>query len=68
MGLGHVESRPGDEVWIFYGGKVPFTVRPRDGDDDYDFVGHCGVRGIIHGEFFEKESDETRNIRSIRLH
>lgn len=26
MGLGHMDSRPGDKVWVFNLGNVPFTI------------------------------------------
>ncbi|KAK8016948.1 heterokaryon incompatibility protein-domain-containing protein [Apiospora rasikravindrae] len=29
LGLGHLETEPGDEVWVFSHGRVPFTLRPR---------------------------------------
>ncbi|KAK8121807.1 HET-domain-containing protein [Apiospora sp. TS-2023a] len=60
LGLGHLETEPGDEVWVFCHGRVPFTLRPRRGgggedtntagDDDYDFVGACHVQGIMFGD------------------
>lgn len=67
MGVGHLDTKPGDEVWIFQGGRVPFTVTPREGGgpDDYDFGGKCYVQGIMKGEVFgfdwtddEEEDDE----------
>ncbi|KAH9907848.1 heterokaryon incompatibility protein-domain-containing protein [Xylariomycetidae sp. FL2044] len=65
MGSGHLDTRAGDQVWIFRGGRVPFVIRPRDHDDDddddedavdppggYEFVGACYVQGVMQGEFF----------------
>lgn len=70
MALGHVDSQVGDEVWVFRGGRVPFTVRPhrRDADGtDYDFVGRCYVQGIMEGEAWDLEGQVTYE-RTISLH
>ncbi|KAK8075685.1 heterokaryon incompatibility protein [Apiospora hydei] len=73
LGLGHLETEPGDEVWVFSHGRVPFTLRPRrgggggsntdgggggGGDDDYDFVGACHVQGIMFGDEGIREAAE----------
>ncbi|KAK8136805.1 Heterokaryon incompatibility protein [Apiospora sp. TS-2023a] len=63
MGLGY-EPRPGDEVWILAGGKVPFILRPAtDGQGRgqgqglrYTMVGDCFVEGIMDGEMAEEAS------------
>lgn len=59
IGLGHWETKPGDQVWILFGGRVPFILRTRaDGKDPgYDFVGWCYVQGIMRGELFAKGSE-----------
>lgn len=41
LGLGHLETEPGDEVWVFSHGRVPFTLRPRRGG---------GAGGSSHAE------------------
>lgn len=68
MGLGHLETQAGNQVWVFGGGKVPFVVRPRGiGDDDgYDFVGACYVQGIMQGERLGK-GKETIAERTIQV-
>ncbi|KAI0895030.1 heterokaryon incompatibility protein-domain-containing protein [Annulohypoxylon nitens] len=57
MGLGHLETQPGDEIWIFSMGKVPFSLRKREGsqesDGSYEFFGPCYVQGLMQGGFFE---------------
>lgn len=59
MGLGY-EPRPGDEVWILAGGRVPFILRPAtDGQGQelrYTMVGDCFVEGIMDGELAEEAS------------
>lgn len=50
MGLGHLESQPGDQAWVVDGGKMPFTVRPWEATkNDYDFVGCCFAQGCMEG-------------------
>jgi hypothetical protein len=69
MGLGHLDTEPGDEVWVLNGGKAPFSLRRRQGGQelDYDFVGRCYVQGIMHGEAFE-EGNETAAEQCVRVH
>ncbi|KAI1447756.1 heterokaryon incompatibility protein-domain-containing protein [Annulohypoxylon stygium] len=59
MGLGHLETQPGDEIWIFSMGKVPFSLRKREGsqepDGNYEFSGPCYVQGLMQGEFLEDD-------------
>ncbi|KAK2773183.1 heterokaryon incompatibility protein [Colletotrichum kahawae] len=60
IGRGHLEMQADDEVWVFNGGSVPFTVRPRggtkpvDNDLEYDFVGYSYVHGVMDGEAYER--------------
>ncbi|KAH7398002.1 heterokaryon incompatibility protein-domain-containing protein [Cadophora sp. MPI-SDFR-AT-0126] len=72
MGLGHWETKIGDEVWVFYGGNMPFTIR-KNGDarqDEFDFVGSCYADSIMDGEIYRgaagRSAEEKR--RTIRLH
>ncbi|CZT45740.1 uncharacterized protein RSE6_06077 [Rhynchosporium secalis] len=55
MGMGHVESEIGDEVWVFDGGKMPFCLRLRHAEspDDFDFVGCCYAYEMMCGEAYE---------------
>lgn len=65
LGLGHLDSKEGDEVWILSGGRVPFilaTRKERVGLADaatadtleYNFVGRSYVKGIMYGERLER--------------
>jgi hypothetical protein len=56
MGIGHMDTQPGEEVWVFHGGNFPFTLIPREGNsgNNYDFGGRCYVQGIMNGEAFER--------------
>ena len=55
FGCGHMDSQIGDEVWVFRGGNVPFTIRRRDGEDGYSFVGQCFVQGVMRAEVSTNE-------------
>ncbi|KAH6884255.1 heterokaryon incompatibility protein-domain-containing protein [Thelonectria olida] len=52
VGLGHETCAAGDVVCIFFGGEVPFLVRPDGGADGHGFrfLGECYVHGIMDGE------------------
>ncbi|KAI1366211.1 heterokaryon incompatibility protein-domain-containing protein [Xylaria arbuscula] len=71
IGSALIDTELGDEVWVFGGGKVPFTLRPRDNDHstEYNFVGKCYVQGIMQGEAFandgylQKQAEQTIVIR-----
>lgn len=40
IGLGNRETKSGDEVWIFYGGKMPLIIKERlDNPVEHDFIG-----------------------------
>lgn len=69
LGLSHLDTEPGDEVWVLNGGKVPFVLRPRggNGDSNYDFVGRSHVEGIMRGEIFE-DNTKAQLERTIQLH
>lgn len=43
--------REDDEIFLLYGGSVPYVLRPVD--DKYYFVGECYVHGIMDGEAVE---------------
>lgn len=70
MGIGHLDTRHGDELWVFNGGNFPFIVRPKDtgGEDDYHFVGCTYVEGIMDGEVYEDEDVADELQRTIHLH
>lgn len=61
LGLSHIETKPGDRIWVLHGGNIPFTLIPRKSHseeggqrepEDYDFGGSCYVHGLINGELF----------------
>ncbi|KAH7354715.1 heterokaryon incompatibility protein-domain-containing protein [Rhexocercosporidium sp. MPI-PUGE-AT-0058] len=74
MGMGHLETEVGDEVWVFDGGRMPFTIRKRENESevDFDFVGCCYAYGIMNGEVYRRKKGVSAGPggprRTIRLH
>ncbi|CAM1508702.1 Fc.00g055500.m01.CDS01 [Cosmosporella sp. VM-42] len=64
IGLGHMDTQPGELVWAFHGGNFLFTISKRQGgsEDEYDFGGKCYVQGFMYGEAFERE-EKTQTVR-----
>jgi hypothetical protein len=56
IGMGPPGTLSGDQVWVFYGGKVPFIMRRSNvngGDDErrgMHLIGDAYVHGIMDGE------------------
>lgn len=67
LGIGHLDIKAGDEVWVFDGGNVPFIVRKRDEPSTFDFVGRCYVQGIMNGEALKDRNTENSR-RTVRLY
>jgi hypothetical protein len=42
-------AKVGDQICLFYGGRLPFVIRPC-GDRRYIYVGNCYLHGIMDGE------------------
>ena len=62
LGNGPKNARPGDQVWILAGAKIPFVLRPQE-NGKYVVLGDAYVHGIMHGEAFEKQGFEFVNIQ-----
>ncbi|KAK7923651.1 hypothetical protein PG985_007722 [Apiospora marii] len=70
IGLGHLDTMCGDEVWVFHHGRVPFILRRRESScshgnengEDYDFGGHCYVQGIMMGIGWALKDLERRRV------
>ena len=43
----------GDEIWIIYGCRTPFLLRPTEGG--YAMVGECFVDGIMDGQALKRD-------------
>ncbi|KAH8901168.1 HET-domain-containing protein [Thozetella sp. PMI_491] len=77
IGLGHLDTHPRDEIWIFRSGQVPFMLRARgrpteassdSAESDYQFVGRCYVQGIMYGEALQRPGLERPEERTVRVH
>jgi hypothetical protein len=62
VGLGPLESAPGDSVWIISGVHVPYALRPI-AHSKFSLLGECYVHGLMDGEF--TESDYTDSIVTV---
>ena len=62
LGNGRRSIRPGDQVWILAGAKIPFILRPQE-NGKHVLVGGSYVHGAMHGEAFERQGFEFVNIQ-----
>jgi hypothetical protein len=68
LGLGPRNVRPGQELWIIGGCRVPVILNPlpKTSDDESDvsltFHSECFVYGIMTGEAVESRKDQVRDI------
>jgi hypothetical protein len=62
LGNGPRSIRPGDQVWILAGTKIPFVLRPQE-NGKYVLIGGSYTHGIMHGEAFERQGFEFVNIQ-----
>ena len=62
LGNGPMSIRPGDQVWILAGTKIPFILRPQE-NGKHVLVGGSYVHGAMHGEAFERQGFEFVNIQ-----
>jgi hypothetical protein len=51
IGCGPSKMLAGDEVWLLFGGRVLYVLRPKD--DHQQFIGECYVHGYMHGKAME---------------
>ena len=69
IGLGYMPQL-NDEIWILFGGNVPFILRPYpEGSENsgaYTLVGDCYVHGVMDGEAMEHWKEKhTREISLV---
>jgi hypothetical protein len=56
------DTKPGDEICVFYGGAVPFVLRRALGSKSlYKLIGECYIHGIMYGEALSFEGIEDRS-------
>ena len=53
MGWAPPTAKPGDCICIFFGGQVPYVVRPNG--KEYEFLGEAYIHGIMNGEALSME-------------
>ena len=68
IGIGPPQVKPGDQVWVFKGGNVPFVMRKgknqEAGAEQLTLIGDAYVHGVMYGEAVDKEPHvQTVHIR-----
>lgn len=59
-----VNAEVGDDICIFFGGRVPYAIRPIGGGL-YRFIGQCYVNGIMDGEALDIKGLKSPRICSV---
>lgn len=66
IGTGTWNTEIGDSVYVLFGGKVPFLLRPAQssssGPSSYHYVGHAYVHGITDGEALQNPNREEETV------
>ena len=55
-------ARPGDHIFLFRGGPLPFVLRARD-DGTYKVIGDAYVQGIMNGEAWPEDEKELEEVQ-----
>ena len=65
IGLCWPHAKAGDEIWVLYGSKMPFVLRPVRGNGKgegeggeggaYNMIGDCYLQGAMDGEFVQRK-------------
>lgn len=51
VGIGPLETQPGDSIAIFQGARVPYIIHKENGGNYWTLIGEAHVYGIVDGEF-----------------
>ncbi|KAI4253575.1 MAG: hypothetical protein L6R42_007535 [Xanthoria sp. 1 TBL-2021] len=65
LGLSNSKIQPKDVVYVLYGGKAPFVLRPNHNDNTMQLVGDAYLDGVMYGEALtadNKMPDEWVNL------
>lgn len=58
IGLAPEHAQEGDQIWVLDGGRVPFIIRPRSGEEvesgEYTFIGDSYIHEIMEGQLSEQ--------------
>ncbi|KAL8947678.1 MAG: hypothetical protein Q9222_006062 [Ikaeria aurantiellina] len=68
LGMGPRSTQAGDEAWILQGARVPFVLRPRGENGQYQLIGQSYVHGMMQGEAIEAAQSQRNSIwRDLEL-
>ncbi|KAL8885424.1 MAG: hypothetical protein Q9215_006728 [Flavoplaca cf. flavocitrina] len=65
LGFSASEIQPNDVVYILYGGRAPFVLRPSKNDNTMQLIGDAYIEGVMYGEALtadHKQPDEWVNL------
>jgi len=57
-------TKVGDKICIFYGGNLPYVIRPC-GNSKYTLIGDCYVHGLMYGEAMDMVDIKTETIHLV---
>lgn len=60
MGFGNPQV--GDEVWVLFGGRVSFVLRPNEDGSTFSMIGDCYLHGFMDGEAMVDVETKTRTV------
>ena len=58
LGLAATAARAGDVVVVFKGARIPYVVRPAEGERRFQFIGEAYCDGMMDGEALEHGTTE----------
>jgi hypothetical protein len=64
VGVCHRSAESGDEICVFFGGNVPFILRPEAGPRQRTFVGEAMVFNGMQGELLGEDREEMEFVLS----
>ena len=64
FGVGPTNLQPEDEIWVLYGGRVPFVLRKTTNNalqnqNSYKFIGDCYYHGVMDGQALNNSAPES---------
>jgi len=72
LGIGTTGIKEGDDVYVFYGGKVPFITRSKEETGDLgstetthkrcELIGDCYLHGVMEGELIKEPEEDTDSV------
>lgn len=65
IGVGPPGLEEGDALCIFYGGSVPYVLRPTSAPDEYTFLGDCYIHRWMNGDAFRKSGEQDKWFRLV---